>query len=114
MGFFNSKRDRSQQNFALDLSDAKTEGKFVNSIGQKINFTNWQVNEPDDKNDNQDFVTMWTDGLWNDYEGVYNTSVIICVQDCSQGSNSTQTSSVRVNHTSKGKLRLKSSKNSKF
>ena len=105
LAFFNSKRDRSQQNFALDLNDVKTEGHFISSIGQKINFTNWQVNEPDNKNDNQDFVALWSDGLWNDYEGTYNDSVIICVYDCPKSANSTQSSTIKANHTSEGKLR---------
>ena len=106
LAFFNSKRDRSQQNFALDLNDVKTEGHFISSIGQKINFTNWQVNEPDNKNNNQDFVALWSDGLWNDYEGTYNDSVIICVYDCPKSANSTQSSSIKANHTSEGKFRL--------
>ena len=37
LAFFISKRDRSQQNFALDLNDVKIEGQFIDSIGKKIN-----------------------------------------------------------------------------
>ena len=105
--FFNSKRDRSQQNFALDLNDVKIEGEFVNSLGRKINFTNWQVNEPDNKNNSQDYVTMWNDGLWNDYDGNHSASAIICLHDCPQDSSSITTSSPKLNINSTGTFCLK-------
>ena len=83
--FFNANRNQTQDNFALDLSDVKTEGKFVNSKGEKVNFTNWLRSEPDNKNGNQHFVSMWHDGEWNDYEGNFSTSIIICQKDCQSG-----------------------------
>ena len=83
--FFNSNRNQTQNNFALDLNDVKTEGTFVNSKGEKAKFTNWLRSEPDNKNGNQHFVSMWNDGTWNDYEGNFSTSVIICQMNCQSG-----------------------------
>ena len=83
--FFNSNRARTQNIFALDLNDVKTEGSFVNSMGEKVNFTNWHGAEPDNKNGTQNFVVMWNDGTWNDYEGNLSTAVIICQIDCLVG-----------------------------
>ena len=83
--FFNSNRDREQDSFALDLNDVKTEGKFVNSKGEKVNFTNWHGTEPDNQNGNQHYVTMWDDGSWNDFNGYFFNSVIICQMDCQTG-----------------------------
>ena len=85
LSFFNSNRDRSEDSFALDLNDVKIEGIFVNSKGEKVIFTNWHVNEPDNKNGNQHFVTMWDDGSWNDYDGNFSDSVTICQIDCQNG-----------------------------
>ena len=83
--FFISNRDRSEDSFALDLNDVKTEGIFVNSRGEKVNFTNWHGTEPDNKNGNQHFVTMWDDGSWNDFEGNYSDAVILCQMNCKTG-----------------------------
>ena len=81
LAFFFSKRNRSEESFALDLNDVETESKFVNSIGEKALYTNWYRNEPDNKNNNQHYVVMWDDGQWNDYPGDFATT-IICQLDC--------------------------------
>ena len=79
--YFITSRNRTQENFALDLSYLKTEGEFISSTGNQASFTNWHQYEPDNKNDQEHFVTMWDDGKWNDFNGDYNT-VIICQRDC--------------------------------
>ena len=79
--YFYSKRSKKQADFAIDLSDVKTEGEFISSRGKKVNFTKWHKNEPDDKDGTQDFVTMEKYGTWKDTEGNYST-VIICQTDC--------------------------------
>ena len=79
--YFYSKRSKKQANFAIDLSDFKTEGEFISSTGQTVNFTKWHQNEPDDKDGTQDFVIMEKYGTWKDTEGNYST-VIICQTDC--------------------------------
>ena len=82
LDYFLSKKDRKINEFALDLSDAKVEGYFISSTGQKDNFTNWALNEPYNKTDEHDFVTMWYDGKWNVNDGNYTSGVIICEMDC--------------------------------
>ena len=85
LAYFLSKKDRKHNEFALDLNDAKTEGLFISSIGQKVNFTNWYMDKPGNKTDDQDFVTMWSDGQWNVYDGNFTFGVIICQIDCPEG-----------------------------
>ena len=82
LAFFDSNRARTQNNFALDLNDITTEGLFVSSMGERINFTNWHGTEPDNQNGTQNFVAMWNDGTWNDYNGNFSTAVVICQFDC--------------------------------
>ena len=83
LGFFISNRNRSEETFALDLSDTQKEGEFIDSSGQKVLFTNWYKNEPDNENKNQHYVTMWDDGQWNDFPGDFITT-IICQLDCKE------------------------------
>ena len=96
LAFFVSNRNRSQDNFALDLSNLKTEGKFLSSTGQQASFTNWHQNEPDNKNGQEHFVTMWDDGKWNDFPGNYSSAVIICQRDCLEDINKEEDSSGRT------------------
>ena len=86
LAFFLSKRNASEHEFALDLSDFKTEGLFISSIGHSVNYTNWWNQKPGNKTDDTDFVIMNQDGLWNVTDGNYSSS-IICQIDCSSESN---------------------------
>ena len=84
--------------FTIDLNDAKTEGKFVTSDGQKPTYTNWRSPNPDDWTkkadpgdptsgyDGEDFVVVGTDnyygiGLWNDINEKFYIA-LICQQVC--------------------------------
>ena len=81
LSYFLSIKDRKHLEFALDLSDVKNEGDFISSTGQKINFTNWPLKGPDNKTEDHDFVTMWSDGKWNVNHGNH-MSVVICEMNC--------------------------------
>ena len=80
--FFLSKKDRKINEFALDLSYAKNEGDFISSAGRKPYYTNWYQNGPANTTEDHDFVTMYSDGQWNVYNGNYTSVVIICQMSC--------------------------------
>ena len=82
LAYFLSKKNSTQYEFALDLSDAQTEGEFISSLGQKNNYTNWRTRRPENKIADYDFVTMQGDGRWNTYDGKYTTDAIICQINC--------------------------------
>ena len=82
LDYFLSKKDRKHNEFALDLSDAKIEGDFISSAGRKPYFTNWYQNGPANTTEDHDFVTMYSDGHWNVYNGNYTSVVIICQMSC--------------------------------
>ena len=81
LDYFLSKRNVSQHDFALDLSDFKTEGLFISSIGQRVNYTKWLNQKPSNESDDTDFVIMNNHGLWNVTNGNYSSG-IICQTDC--------------------------------
>ena len=81
LDYFLSKRNVSQHDFALDLSDFKTEGLFISSIGQRVNYTKWLNHKPSNESDDTDFVIMNNHGLWNVTNGNYSSG-IICQTDC--------------------------------
>ena len=81
LAFFLSKKNASKHEFALDLSDSKTEGLFISSIGNRVNYTNWWNQKPGNETDNTDFVIMNKNGLWNVTDGNYSSG-IICQTDC--------------------------------
>ena len=80
--YFLSKKNSTHYEFALDLSDAQTEGDFISSLGQKNNYTNWRTQKPENTTADHDFVTMQGDGRWNTYDGNYTTDAIICQINC--------------------------------
>jgi hypothetical protein len=51
----------------LDLSDAATEGSFIDSEGNAPAYTNWDSGEPNDGGDGEDYVAMYSgNGRWVD------------------------------------------------
>lgn len=51
----------------LDLSDAETEGTFVDGDGAEPVYTNWDPGEPNDGGDGEDYVGMYSgNGRWVD------------------------------------------------
>ncbi|XP_043913734.1 pulmonary surfactant-associated protein D-like [Protopterus annectens] len=66
--------NRAAQQFAkkydslayLGVNDRMKEGTFVYQDGQRLTYTNWGSGEPNNYNNNEDCVTVSTDGEWND------------------------------------------------
>ena len=48
-------------------NDVEQEGNFVWESGETFSYTNWDAGEPNNKG-NQDFIRMYTNGLWDDCE----------------------------------------------
>lgn len=51
------------------LSDATSEGNWVWNNGEKLSYTNWHRNEPNEENSNEDYALFYykySDGTWND------------------------------------------------
>ena len=82
LDFLLSKKERTDQEFALDLSDAQTEGYFMTSLGKTTSFTNWFA-KPGNKTVDKNFFTMVIDGKWNVHDGNHTVDAIICQVSCS-------------------------------
>lgn len=54
------------QSAYIGLSDHIIEGDFIWANGDDITYTNWYAGQPNDFNDNQDYVEMLNTGEWND------------------------------------------------
>ena len=52
----------------IGLTDEDREGKFMWDSGESLSYENWFYNQPNNHNNNQDFVQMMPTGLWNDIE----------------------------------------------
>ena len=81
LSYFLSKREKTEGEFPLDLRKNKTDGDFISSFGQKVNFTNWRIKEGLNKTSNQ-FVIMDIDGFWNEFDSVNTSTNIICQMNC--------------------------------
>ncbi len=54
----------------IGISDELVEGDFVDVFGDSLTFQNWSQNEPNNfMNNNEDYVEMYFNGLWNDLQG---------------------------------------------
>ncbi|GLC25983.1 lectin-like protein [Roseisolibacter agri] len=58
--------------FHIGFTDAASEGAFVWSNGQAVTYTNWNLGEPNDVN-NEDVTEMLSTGAWNDIQDSPNT-----------------------------------------
>ena len=54
------------QSAYIGLSDHITEGQFQWVDGSPVTYTNWYAGQPNDFNQNQDYVEMLNNGEWND------------------------------------------------
>ena len=75
---------------ALGLNDAEEEGvwKWVNS--ESFSYSNWDSGEPNDYNNNEDYVIMTKDnGKWNDYDLSGNDCRYLCEWDSAASVNAT-------------------------
>jgi len=57
----------------IGLNDEFNEGTFTWTNGDPVTYTNWYADQPNDYNNNQDYVEMLSDGQWNDQ---YNYKVL--------------------------------------
>ena len=73
----------SKSNIALDLTDAATEGVWLDWKNEEPIYTNWRPNAfPND--DVKDIVTMNKVGEWNLIESFKNVAVV-CQYVCNSG-----------------------------
>lgn len=61
----------------IRATDRETEGKFVDTEGNQLTFTNWSPGQPDDYKGVQDCATITDSGLWDDV-GCGGKHPIIC------------------------------------
>lgn len=86
-GYLASINDAEENQFLADiltlqsawigLSDAAYEGDFAWDSGQQLDYTNWYANQPNNYNNNQDYVEMLNNGLWNDQYNHYALEFIM-------------------------------------
>ena len=86
-GYLASINDDAENQFLADiltlqsawigLSDAANEGDFVWDNGDPLDYTNWYINQPNNYNNNQDYVEMLNSGLWNDQYNHYALEFIM-------------------------------------
>jgi len=50
----------------IGLNDAWDEGQFTWDCGEPLNYTNWYPGQPNNFNNNQDYVELLSNGQWND------------------------------------------------
>ncbi len=61
----------------IGLSDYQNEGQFEWESGESLNYTNWYTGQPNNYNNNQDYVEMLNDGRWNDQYNNYSLEFIM-------------------------------------
>ena len=79
----------TQQSAWIGCSDSAVEGTFEWVDGSSLSYTNWYPGQPNDFNNNQDYVEMLNNGQWNDQYNHYALEYIMEISDCL---NVTQTS----------------------
>ena len=102
----------SVETVALGLTDSVIEGKWTDSDGRKANFTKWDINEPNNMNE-QDFAAFWYPGAkwttkipkaWDDLGGHEKVSIFCDISAvCDLGELNVQVGkgpkSVRINES---------------
>ncbi len=48
-------------------NDDGSEGSWAWVTGEEFDFTNWNIGEPNDYDGREDFLELYSNGLWNDY-----------------------------------------------
>ena len=61
----------------IGLSDVANEGVFEWSNGQALSYSNWYPGQPNNYNNNQDYVELMNTGYWNDQYNHYNLEYIM-------------------------------------
>ena len=67
----------SIQSAWIGLSDKESEGHFEWCTGNELGYTNWYQGQPNNYNDNQDYVEMLNSGHWNDQYNTYSLEYIM-------------------------------------
>lgn len=69
----------------IGFSDAASEGNFIWYDGAPVNYTNWNVGEPNNAGGNENCVQIYPNGTWNDLDcGGYNSLSVIEINLCPQ------------------------------
>lgn len=69
----------------IGFSDAISEGNFVWYDGAPVNYTNWNVGEPNNAGGNENCTQIYPNGTWNDLNcSGYNSLSVIEVNLCPQ------------------------------
>lgn len=58
--------DRINEPVIIGLTDRNSEGAFMWSNGEDMTYSNWYLNQPNDYNNDQDYVVLLASGQWND------------------------------------------------
>lgn len=61
----------------IGLSDHLSEGSFKWTNGDALNYTNWYPGQPNNYNNNQDYVEIMNNGQWNDQYNYYSLEYIM-------------------------------------
>ncbi len=61
----------------IGLSDSELEGNFKWTNGDPLAYTNWYPGQPNNYNNNQDYVELMNTGFWNDQYNYYNLEYIM-------------------------------------
>ncbi|XP_072484099.1 uncharacterized protein [Notamacropus eugenii] len=61
----------------LGITDTKTEGKFIYPTGEPLGYSNWAPGEPNNDQDKEDCVEIYTNGKWND-KNCGESRLVIC------------------------------------
>ena len=72
------------QSIWLGINDKEKEGTWIDSLGNKVDYTNWDTNQPDNCFGLENYGELWTFGKWNDeFEFVHRG--FICEYDNAAG-----------------------------
>ena len=66
----------------IGASDANSEGNFQWVTGDSFSYSNWYAGQPNNYNNNQDFVEMLNTGEWNDQYGTVPLEYILEISNC--------------------------------
>ena len=56
----------------IGITDAQNEGIWLDVLGNRLNYTNWDLGEPNNQGGNENYGLMYSTGKWNDGVGSSN------------------------------------------
>lgn len=66
----------------IGLNDAQLEGEMTWASGETLGYTNWYPGQPNDYNNQQDYVELLGNGQWNDQYNHYVLEYIVEIPSC--------------------------------